>query len=62
MVAGEAETIEGQGQMVNVVIKFETEEAVKGGFYNNPAYASIKQIRLGATTNGTVVFAEQFTA
>ena len=55
----EAIAIEGQGRESNVVVMFESEEAAMN-FYNDPEYRRVKQIRLGATKNGTVVLAKQF--
>ncbi len=55
----EAKTIEGQGRGVNVVIRFESEEAAMN-WYNDPDYGPVKQIRLDATANGTVVLAKHF--
>lgn len=52
----EARSLEGQSKMVNVIVQFESENAALE-FYNDPAYASAKQIRLNATSNGTLVLA-----
>ena len=55
----DAQSIEGQARGVNVVLRFESEEAALG-WYNDPAYGSVKQIRLGSTSNGTVFLAKEF--
>jgi uncharacterized protein (DUF1330 family) len=55
----EAKTLEGQGRGVNVVLKFESEEAAMG-FYNDPDYGPVKKIRQDSTENGTVILAKQF--
>lgn len=55
----EEKTIEGQGRGVNVVLRFESEEAAMN-WYNDPDYGPVKQIRLDSTSNGTTVLAKQF--
>ena len=55
----EAKAVEGHGQQVNVVLKFESETAAMN-FYNDPDYRALKQTRLDATTNGTLVLAKQY--
>lgn len=55
----EAKTLEGRGRGVNVVLKFESEEAAMG-FYNDPNYGPVKKIRQDSTENGTVILAKQF--
>ena len=55
----EAKTIEGQGRGVNVVLRFESEEAAMN-WYNDPDYGPVKQIRLDTTTNGMVMLAKHF--
>ena len=55
----EAKTIEGQGRGVNVVIRFESEEAAMN-WYNDPDYGPVKQIRLDTTSNGMVMLAKHF--
>jgi uncharacterized protein (DUF1330 family) len=44
---------------VNVVLKFESEEAAMN-WYNDPDYAPVKKIRLDSTENGTAILAKQF--
>ena len=55
----EAETLEGQGCGVNVVLKFDSEEAARN-WYNDPDYGPVKQIRFNSTDNGTAVLAKEF--
>ena len=55
----EVKTLEGQGRGVNVVLKFESEEAAMN-WYNDPDYEPVKKIRLDSTKNGTAVLAKQF--
>jgi len=52
----QATSIEGQGGCVSAVVAFDTQEAAME-FYNDPDYQALKKIRLGATTNGSVVIA-----
>ena len=55
----EAQTLEGEGHDVNVVLKFGSEEnAMK--WYNSPEYAPMKALRLRTTANVTFVLAEEF--
>lgn len=49
-----AKVIEGQGKMINVIVQFDSEETAMN-FYNDPEYTSLKQVRLNATQNGTLV-------
>lgn len=55
----EAKPIEGEARGVNVVLKFESEEAAMN-MYNDPDYEPVKKIRLTSTTNGTLLLAKQF--
>jgi uncharacterized protein (DUF1330 family) len=55
----EAQSIEGKARGVNVVLRFESEEAAMK-MYNDPAYQPVKKIRLDATKNGTLLLAKQF--
>ena len=55
----EATSIEGEAQGVNVILRFESEEAAMN-MYNDPAYQPAKKIRLDATKNGTLLLAKQF--
>jgi uncharacterized protein (DUF1330 family) len=54
-----AKSLEGQARGVNVVLRFPTEEAARN-WYNDPDYRDVKQIRLGSTSNGTLVLAQEF--
>ena len=56
-----AQALEGEARGVTVVLRFESEDAVRA-FYDDPAYASVKKIRLDSTTNGTAVIAKEFVA
>ena len=55
----EAKTLEGQSRGVNVVLKFDSEEAAMN-WYNDPDYQPLKKIRLDATKNGTAVLSKEF--
>ena len=55
----EAKSIEGEARGVNVVLRFESEEAAMN-MYNDPAYEPIKKIRLDSTKNGSTLLAKQF--
>ena len=55
----EPKPIEGQARGVNVVLRFESEEAALN-WYNDPDYGPVKQIRLASTSNGTIILAKQF--
>ena len=54
-----AQGVEGQPRGVNVVLRFKSEEATRT-WYNDPAYTSVKQIRLNSTKNCTIVLAKEF--
>ena len=55
----EARAIEGEARGVNVVLRFETEEAAMN-WYNDPEYAPVKQLRFDTTANTTVQLAKEF--
>ena len=55
----QAEALEGHAPGVNVVLRFDSEEAARN-WYNDPAYAPVKQIRLNSTKNGSIVLAKEF--
>jgi uncharacterized protein (DUF1330 family) len=55
----EAKSIEGEARGVNVVLRFESEEAAMN-MYNDPDYRPVKKIRLNSTKNGTLLLAKQF--
>jgi uncharacterized protein (DUF1330 family) len=55
----EAKPVEGEARGVNVVLRFESEEAAMA-MYNDPAYQPIKKMRIGSTTSATAVLAKEF--
>jgi uncharacterized protein (DUF1330 family) len=55
----EAKAIEGVAHGVNVVLKFESEEAAMN-WYNDPAYEPVRKIRLDSTINTTLLLAKEF--
>ena len=55
----EAKALEGRASGVNVVLKFDSEEAARN-WYNDPAYGPVKQIRLNSTKNGTITLTKAF--
>ena len=55
----ESKTLEGDATSVNIVLRFDSEEAALA-WYNDPDYASVKAIRLNSTTNGRASSVKQF--
>ena len=56
----EALVLEGKIKTMNAIVKFPSMEAALG-FYNDPEYQEkIRPIRLGSTTNCTMVLVKQF--
>jgi len=55
----DARVLEGQKRSVYVVLRFESQEAALG-WYNDPAYAAVKKIRLDSSDNGNLVLAKGF--
>jgi uncharacterized protein (DUF1330 family) len=55
----ESQPLEGKPRKVNVVLKFDSEEAVRN-WYNDPAYAPARQIRLDSTEGGYIAMAKEF--
>lgn len=55
----ETKTLEGKECAVNVVLRFESEEAAMN-WYNDPDYEPVKKIRLDSTSNGTATLTKQF--
>ena len=53
-----AKYLEGQGRGVNVVIRFDSQEAALE-FYNSDEYEPLKALRISSTT-GTCLFADGF--
>ena len=59
VVDSEAKTLEGESRGVNVIVRFESEEAAMN-WYNDPDYVPVKKIRTDSTENGTLALAKQF--
>lgn len=55
----EAKALEGEKRSVYVVLRFETEDAALD-WYNDPAYAPVKKIRLDSSGNGSAVLVKEF--
>lgn len=55
----ESQTLEGNGCGVNVILRFESEEAARN-WYDDPAYEEVKKIRLNSSKNGAITMAKQF--
>ncbi len=55
----QADALEGRAAGVNVVLRFDSEEAVRN-WYNDPEYQPVKQIRLNSTKNTVAVLAKAF--
>jgi uncharacterized protein (DUF1330 family) len=55
----QAEALEGRASGMNVLLRFDSEKAARD-WYNDAAYGPVKQIRLNATKNGSIVLAKQF--
>lgn len=55
----ESQPLEGEPRKVNVVLKFPSEEAARH-WYNDPAYAPVRQIRVDTTEGGYIVMAKEF--
>jgi len=51
--------LEGERRGVYVVLRFESEQAALG-WYNDPAYESVRKIRFDSSSNGSMVLANQF--
>ena len=56
----QAEALEGRARGVNVVLRFESEEAARN-WYNDPDYQPVKKVRLDSTSGGMAVLAKGFT-
>lgn len=54
-----ATALEGECRRVNVVIRFKTGEALNG-FYDDPEYQPLKELRLRTTANSTCLVAKEF--
>lgn len=55
----DARKLEGEKRGTYILLKFESEEAALA-WYEDPAYAPVKKLRLDATSNGSMVIAKQF--
>jgi len=55
----DAKPLEGEKRGVYVVLRFESEEAALG-WYNDPAYVTVRKIRLDSSRNGSMVLASQW--
>lgn len=55
----DAQTLEGEKRNVYVVLRFESEQAALD-WYNDPAYAPVRKIRLDSTANGNIALAKAF--
>ena len=55
----EPKTLEGESRGVNIVVKFESDEAAMN-WYNDPEYVPVKKIRTDSTENTTATLAKQF--
>lgn len=55
----DAKSLEGNKRSVYCVLRFESEEAALG-YYNDPAYEPVKNIRTGSSDNTNMVLAKQF--
>jgi uncharacterized protein (DUF1330 family) len=60
LVAGPpSETPEGPARTRHVVLRFPDEEAARG-FYTDPGYVPVRQLRWNATQNGSLVIVNGF--
>ena len=55
----DAEALQGNPETGIVVLRFPSEDAVRG-FANDPEYQPVKELRLSVTTNGNAVLAPEF--
>ena len=55
----DGQALEGPKRSVYVVLKFASEEAALG-WYQDPAYESVKKIRLTSCNNNSLVLAREF--
>ena len=55
----EAEALQGSPEKGVVVLRFPSEEAVRG-FVNDPEYQPAKELRIAVTTNANAVLAPEF--
>lgn len=50
--------VEGEGRMMNAIVKFPSEEAALGMYYD-PEYVAVKKLRTENTSNCTMVLVKQ---
>jgi uncharacterized protein (DUF1330 family) len=55
----DAEALQGNPEKGVVVLRFPSEEAVRG-FVNDPEYQPVKELRIAVTTNANAVLAPEF--
>ena len=55
----DAQVLEGEKRQVYVVLRFPSEAAALG-FYNDPAYEPVKNIRLSSCSNTNLAVAREF--
>jgi uncharacterized protein (DUF1330 family) len=55
----DAKPLEGEKRSVYCVLKFESEAAALE-WYNDPAYAPVKQFRVGSSRNGNMILVKAF--
>lgn len=55
----DAQLLEGEKRSVYVVLRFESEAAALG-WYHDPAYTSVRKLRLGSCANNNFVLAKQY--
>jgi uncharacterized protein (DUF1330 family) len=55
----DAEVLQGNPEKGVVVLRFPSEEAVRG-FVNDPEYQPVKDLRIAVTTNANAVLAPEF--
>src|SRR5215468_2123489 len=53
----EAIAVEGKAKQMNAVVAFPTQEAALA-CYRDPRYSEVKQLRLGSTSNGSMILAK----
>jgi len=59
VVAPDATKLEGEPNQMNIVIQFPNQEAAMG-WYNDPDYQPLKQLRWEVTENGNAFLANRF--
>lgn len=51
--------MEGEGKMMNAIVKFPSEEAALGMYYD-PEYMAVKGLRTDNTSDGSMVLVKQY--